>query len=165
MERLWTPWRMTYISGLAGESSGCFLCDHPAADRASDEQNLLVHRGSSAFVILNLYPYNTGHIVIAPYEHTGSYQSLSPDTRLEMDALVATSLDALQAEYQPQGFNVGMNLGRVAGAGVPDHLHMHVVPRWGGDANFMTTIGETKVLPEELPATYKRLAPHFRASS
>jgi ATP adenylyltransferase len=163
VERLWTPWRMTYIAGLNEPTEGCFLCEYPSRESSEDAATLLMHRGALAFVILNLYPYNTGHVIVAPYAHTGRYQDLPAETRAEMDDLVARCLSALEFEYAPQGFNVGMNLGRVAGAGVPDHVHMHVVPRWGGDANFMTTIGETKVLPESLARTYERLAPHLRA--
>lgn len=162
MERLWTPWRMTYIKGLDQPSDACFLCEHPKRDPGEDAANLVLVRGSHTFVVLNLFPYNTGHLMVAPYLHTGRYQDLPAETRLEMDRFVAVALDAIEAEYHPQGFNVGMNLGRVAGAGVPDHVHMHVVPRWGGDANFMTTVGETKVLPESLEQTYARLQPRFQ---
>jgi len=164
VERLWTPWRMSYIKGLNEPAEGCFLCEHPKRDPSEDVETLVVARGVHAFVILNLYPYNTGHLVVAPYAHVGRYQGLDLETRAEIDALVAQGLTALEDEYAPQGFNVGMNLGRVAGAGVPDHLHAHIVPRWGGDANFMTTIGETKVLPEALADTYARIRPHFDAA-
>ncbi|MFP5224206.1 MAG: HIT family protein [Actinomycetota bacterium] len=160
MERLWAPWRMRYIEGLA-QPSDCFLCDYPRLPVEKDPETLILARGEKAFVILNLFPYNCGHMVVAPYEHQGIYEEVPAETHAEMAALTSRAIAALRAEYDPQGFNIGMNLGRVAGAGVPDHLHEHVVPRWGGDANFMTTVGETKTLPESLDQTYARLRPHL----
>ena len=143
----------------AGEGSGCFLCDSPARD--NDAETLILHRGRLSYVIMNLYPYNTGHLMVAPYAHGGEIESLSTETGEELWALVQKCVAALKAEYGPDGFNVGMNLGRLAGAGVPDHVHLHIVPRWGGDTNFMPVVGDTKVLPEDLSQTYARLKPRF----
>ena len=157
MERLWTPWRMEFVG--AGPSSGCFLCEKAGERRDAD--NLILHRGPQAFVLLNLYPYNSGHLMVAPFVHSGDLAALSTETSTEVWRLTERAVAALSAEYRPEGFNVGMNLGRVAGAGVPDHLHVHVVPRWNGDTNFMPVTAETKVLPESLDQTYRRLRPHF----
>ena len=158
MERLWTPWRMAFVGGA--EQPGCLFCNK-AAEQDRDEANLLVHRDEHAFVMLNLYPYNSGHVMIAPYLHTDDLAALPPEIGAGVLGLTQRSVAALTAEYGPQGFNVGMNLGGVAGAGVPDHLHVHVVPRWGGDTNFMPVTAETKVLPETLDQTYQRLRKHF----
>ena len=140
-----------------GESgaAGCIFCDKPAADR--DVENLIVHRGRNAFGILNLYPYNNGHMMIVPYGHTASLDDLDSETLLEIMHLVAISQRVLAKAFGPHGYNVGMNFGRVAGAGIADHLHMHIVPRWNGDANFMTVIGETRVLPESLEVSYRKI--------
>lgn len=158
VDRLWTPWRMEYIKG-ADAAEGCFLCDLPRRD--DDEETYILRRGSSAFVILNIYPYNSGHLMVAPFRHVGNLEELSPDEAQEGFGLLGESVAALKQALDPHGFNIGMNLGRVAGAGVPDHLHFHVVPRWGGDTNFMPVLGETKVLPELLAQTYAKLKPHF----
>src|SRR5262249_41743565 len=135
---------------------------HDAADTGHDRQNLVLFRTEFVFVILNRYPYNSGHLMVAPYEHTGDFVRLEPTTAAELMSVAQRSVDALRQVYTPEGFNLGMNLGRSAGAGVPDHLHLHVVPRWNGDTNFMPLIGETKVLPESLDQTYDRLEPQFR---
>ena len=140
---------------VAGHLDGCFLCAHPREERDAD--NLIVLRGVHAYIILNRYPYNTAHTLIAPYAHGGDFGQLAPETAAEVMTLTQRVVRALAAEYRPEGFNVGMNLGRVAGAGLPDHLHVHVVPRWGGDTNFMPVVGDTKVLPETLAQTYERL--------
>ena len=139
----------------ADATPGCFLCVKPAEDR--DAENLILLRGVHAFVILNLYPYNTAHTLIAPYAHTGDVGRLEAGTAGELTALTQRLVRALLVEYRPDGFNVGMNLGRVAGAGAPDHLHIHIVPRWGGDTNFMPVTADTKVLPETLDRTYDRM--------
>jgi ATP adenylyltransferase len=155
MERLWTPWRMQYVASADREPARCLFCELPG--RQDDEANLLVKRGQRAFVVLNLYPYNTGHAMIAPYEHTADFPALAAETSAEILSLSQQVVGALAAEYQPDGFNLGMNLGRVAGAGVPNHLHVHVVPRWSGDANFMAITADTKVMPETLDRTYARV--------
>ena len=158
VERLWTPWRKAYLEGPS--ESGCFLCTGPAA--RDDRANMIVFRGEQVFVILNRYPYNSGHVMVAPYAHTGDFGGLPPAIATELMATTQRTVRALEAAYQPHAFNIGMNLGKVAGAGVPDHLHMHLVPRWNGDTNFMPVIADTKVLPETLNETYERLEPHFR---
>jgi ATP adenylyltransferase len=160
MERLWTPWRRAFIEGAtANTHSGCFLCTKPAEH--DDRANLILWRGERAYVLLNLYPYNSGHLMIAPYAHTGDLATLDSATAQEIMALTQRCVGVLQQAYRPAGFNIGMNLGMPAGAGVPDHLHVHVVPRWAGDTNFMPIVAGTKVLPETLDQTYARLAPLF----
>ncbi len=154
MERLWTPWRMHYVSAM-DEPAGCFLCAAARANR--DAENFVLLRGERVFAILNLYPYNTAHTLVAPYAHEGDFGCLDRPTADELTAISQRIVRAIGHEYQPQGFNVGMNLGRVAGAGLPDHLHTHVVPRWSGDTNFMPITADTKVLPESLDQTYARL--------
>ena len=163
MERLWTPWRRAFVEGAAdrGADTKCFLCAKSAAQ--DDRGNLIVYRGERAFVLLNLYPYNNGHTMVAPYVHTGDLATLDGAVACELVQLTQRCVDILQREYRPDAFNVGMNLGRTAGAGVPDHLHVHVVPRWNGDTNFMPVVGDTKVLPETLQQTYDRLEPLFRS--
>jgi ATP adenylyltransferase len=159
VERLWTPWRKAFIESTAGLApDGCFLC---ALQDGDDRANLVLYRAEHGLVLLNLYPYNSGHLMIAPYTHTGDLATLEASVAAELMHLTQRCVAELQAEYQPHGFNVGMNLGRPAGAGVPDHLHVHVVPRWNGDTNFMPIVGETKVLPETLEQTYERLEPRF----
>jgi ATP adenylyltransferase len=159
MERLWTPWRMSYVSADGGPGAGgCFLCAIAAdAAGAQDEPNLVVYRGTHGFVVLNRFPYNSGHLMVAPYAHSGDLAALSPDAGHELFDLTRQAVDALQAEYHPDGFNVGLNLGIAAGAGLPGHLHVHAVPRWSGDTNFMPVLGNTKVLPEALDETWARL--------
>jgi ATP adenylyltransferase len=162
MERLWTPWRMSYI-GTADRPIGCIFCVKPAEQR--DPENFILHRAERAYVLLNLYPYNSGHLMVVPYQHTGDLATLPADIGAEVWALTQRSVAALTAEYHPQGFNVGLNLGEVAGGSISAHLHVHVVPRWGGDTNFMPVTAGTKVLPETLDQTYLRLRPHFEARS
>jgi ATP adenylyltransferase len=160
VDRLWTPWRGAYIEGADDQATDCFLC-RDAADTRRDRENLVLLRASAVFVLLNRYPYNSGHLMVAPYAHTGDLQALDARTAAEMMRVTQRAVGALQRVYVPDGFNTGMNLGKSAGAGVPDHLHMHVVPRWSGDTNFMPVIGETKVLPESLDQTYERLVGQF----
>jgi ATP adenylyltransferase len=158
MDRLWTPWRMSYI-GTAEKPVGCIFCVKPTEQR--DEENFILYRGERAFVLLNLYPYNSGHLMVVPYLHTGDLAALAPEIANEVFALTQRSVSALTTVYHPQGFNVGINLGEVAGGSISAHLHVHVVPRWGGDTNFMPVTAETKVLPETLDQTYRRLRPQF----
>jgi ATP adenylyltransferase len=164
MERLWTPWRRAFVEGAGdGPRPDCFLCEiatHPD----NDAQNFVLARSTSVFVLLNLYPYNTGHLMVAPYEHTGDLANLDSTTATDLIATTQRSVGVLGQVYGPDGFNVGLNLGRAAGAGVPDHLHVHALPRWVGDTNFMPVLANTKVLPESLEQTYERLQPHFRSS-
>jgi ATP adenylyltransferase len=160
MERLWSPWRSEYV-GSAGSDEGCIFCDSLTAE-ASDDSGVL-YRGVCSFVLLNAFPYNSGHVMIAPERHVGEPEELSADERRDLMDVTVSALEVLRAALEPHGFNLGMNLGRVAGAGVPGHLHMHLVPRWGGDTNFMPVVGETKVLPEMLEQTAAKLRPGFAA--
>lgn len=164
MKRLWTPWRMAYLKApKKSKERGCIFCNKLRARRAKDRANLVVARGERAFVVLNLYPYTNGHLMVAPYQHTGELESLDAETLQEMMLLVGTSIRALRAMMNPQGFNVGINLGSVAGAGVQDHVHIHVVPRWGGDTNFMPVLADVRMIPELLPQTYDKLLEAFQA--
>jgi ATP adenylyltransferase len=161
MEHVWSPWRYKYIATAGGEGE-CIFCGVQEID--DPRANLIIHRASFNFVILNLYPYTSGHLMIVPYQHTGSLSSVSDAVTAEMMSLAKTAQHSLEAEYHPDGFNIGMNLGRSAGAGVADHIHLHVVPRWVGDANFISVIGETRVLPESLETTFDKLKRRFDAA-
>jgi ATP adenylyltransferase len=165
VQRLWTPWRRAFVEGsVPSPASGgpaCFLCATPAAQ--DDRAALIVYRGPSVFVLLNLYPYNSGHLLVAPYEHTADLAGLDSMVASELMHVVQRSVGVLEQVYRPEACNLGVNLGKPAGAGVPDHLHVHIVPRWNGDTNFMPVIAGTKVLPETLDQTYARLAPAFKA--
>ena len=154
MDYIWTPWRYRYIAE-AGKSVGCVFCELPAAN--SDAETLIVLRGVKNFVILNRYPYTSGHVMIVPYAHTADFGRLDPETSGEIMQLAQRMQLVLDAVYHPGGYNLGMNLGRSAGAGIADHLHLHLLPRWTGDTNFMTSISETRLEPEELSTTYTRL--------
>jgi ATP adenylyltransferase len=160
MDRLWTPWRMAYIKG-DDRFDGCFLCALPARGPEHDEESLILARGALSFLIMNKFPYNSGHLVVAPYRHCASYEALTAEEHADMAALTQRAIRALNEVYVPQGFNIGINQGTAAGAGVPDHIHLHVVPRWNGDTNYMTTVSGTKVLPETLEGTYAKLRPHL----
>ncbi len=157
MNILWTPWRLKFI--LGDKPAECVLCRLAKDSIENDRKNYVLHRGKSCFVMLNLYPYTNGHLMIAPYRHGPDLGRLSSEELGEMMALVQASVAALTQAFKPNGFNIGMNLGRVAGAGIDDHLHMHVVPRWGGDANFMSVLAETRMIPEPLEDTYDKLLP------
>lgn len=158
MERLWAPWRAQYISQI-GETDGCIFCEKPRQDM--DEENLIVYRARFTFVIMNLFPYNSGHLMVVPYRHFSDLSNLSPEERLEIFDLSDLAVRALRNTYKPDGFNLGMNLGRSAGAGIDQHIHLHVVPRWNGDTNFMPIIGNTKVLSEALENIYRKLRKEF----
>ena len=158
MDYLWTPWRYHYVR-QAGPEQACLLCE--VLQGKQDAETLIFFRGRHNFILLNRYPYTTGHSMVAPYEHVAELDQAAPDALAEMIHLCQRLQRALAAEYKPQGYNLGMNLGRVAGAGVAGHLHMHVLPRWGGDTSFMTTVGETRLEPEDLATTYTRLKRHF----
>ena len=161
MDRLWSPWRAKYIaSGVDAESSTCVFCEI-GRDTENDLSNYVVFRGQLNFVALNLFPYITGHLLVIPYGHLGEFDSASKDVTDEMMDLTKRSQAALRAVYKPAGFNMGMNLGAAAGAGIVDHIHIHILPRWSGDTNFMTTVAETRVLPEDLTTTYAKLRQHF----
>jgi len=154
VKRLWAPWRLEYVQS-AEEQTGCVFCDAAAG---GDEERLVVHRGERAFVLLNKFPYASGHLMVAPYTHTGRLGDLSDDEALEVHRLAAAALDVLAKAMHPQGYNLGWNLGRIAGAGVVDHVHLHVVPRWAGDTNFMPVLADVKVIPEALEDTRTKLA-------
>jgi ATP adenylyltransferase len=157
LEHLWSPWRLAYITGGASPG-GCVFCQALADP---DADTLIVHRGPTCFVILNLFPYNNGHLMVIPNRHIASLAAATPAERSELIELTTAAEMALTEAFAPHGFNLGINLGKPAGAGILDHVHMHVVPRWNGDSNFMTVIGQTRVLPEELPDTAARLRPIF----
>ena len=159
MDRLWTPWRFDYIRN-AEKATSCVFCQ--ILEEARDADNLVLFRGRNAFVILNLFPYTSGHLLVVANRHLSFLSDARPEELHEIIQLGQQCEDALKQEYHPSGYNMGFNLGRVAGAGVEHHLHMHVVPRWSGDSNFVSVVGETRVLPEELPVTYQRLLPYFR---
>ncbi len=161
MKRLWAPWRMDYI--LANRKPGCFLCDMLQEER--DRDNLILQRVEHAFVVMNKYPYNNGHLMIAPYRHVSLMEDLTDDEALALMQTTQHTLRILKSVIRPDGFNVGINLGKAAGAGLEEHLHIHVVPRWNGDTNFMPVLSDTKVMPEALFALYDRLLPAFQKVS
>jgi len=156
-KNLWAPWRLEYIKGE--KEPGCIFCTRLA--RSTDEADYILHRGERAFVILNAYPYTNGHLMIVPFEHTSELDALDDATLGEMDQLLKRSIIALKKAFNPQGFNVGWNIGRCAGAGVEEHVHEHVVPRWNGDTNFMPVLGEVTVIPDTLAETWKSLRAVF----
>jgi ATP adenylyltransferase len=157
VERLWSSWRLAYVSG-SGEPKGCIFCDALADNEAA---TLVLFRGATSFVILNLYPYNNGHLMVVPNRHVATLAEATPEEVADLMRLSRVAEMALTDAYHPQGLNIGMNLGRPAGAGVADHMHIHVVPRWAGDTNFMSVVGGVRVLPEELGQTADRLRPIF----
>lgn len=160
-EIIWAPWRMDYM--MSEKTPGCIFCEKPR--QADDRANYLVWRGTAAFVMLNLYPYNNGHLMIIPYAHVASLTALNASQRADLLELTASSEAILRQTFRPAGFNIGLNLGAAAGAGIAEHLHIHIVPRWAGDTNFMTVISELRVLPQTLEQTYDLLLPHFQALS
>ena len=162
LQRLWSPWRSEYIDSGGSDSKDiacvfCYLRDRPD----EDTQNYVLHRASSCFIVLNLYPYISGHLMIVPYDHVGELDAVSKDITDEMMDLTKRAQTALRKVYRPDGYNVGMNLGKAAGAGIADHIHIHLLPRWSGDTNFMTTVADTRVLPEDLATTYQKLRDKF----
>lgn len=158
MKQLWAPWRIDYIKGE--KPAGCILCEKPKEKK--DRANLILHRGKRAFVMMNLYPYNNGHLMVIPYEHANTLEGLPDETLKELMQLTQKALAALRKAFRPEGANVGLNLGKAAGAGIEDHLHFHVLPRWLGDTNFMTSVADIRVIPEDLLETYKQLKPYFK---
>jgi ATP adenylyltransferase len=159
-ERIWAPWRLEYVKDAAkDDDTECIFCTKPSA--GDDEASLIVHRGELCFVILNLFPYTNGHLMVAPYEHVATLPELDSETIAEMMALSQRAMIALEETYAPHGYNVGCNQGRVAGAGVEHHIHMHVVPRWGGDTNFMPVLADTRVMPQSLEESYRALRGSF----
>lgn len=153
LEHVWAPWRMKYIQETSDKN--CFFC--MGIQQKDGVENLIVKRGKFAFVMLNRYPYTSGHLMVVPYEHKAAMQDLSFETKAEMMQLITEGIQVLAEEYGAEGFNIGANLGAIAGAGVADHLHFHIVPRWNGDTNFMTSVGSARVLPENLSDTFQRI--------
>lgn len=165
MKQLWAPWRMEYLGDVrtSEKPQGCIFCTLPAEQK--DRENLIVHRGKTCFVILNRFPYNSGHVMVVPNQHTSDLAALSAEESLEMMQLTRRASQAIVVAYKAQGFNVGMNLGQAGGAGIRDHLHMHIVPRWVGDTNFMPVIGETKAMPQHLLTSFDAIADGFRRTT
>ena len=159
MDYLWTPWRYQYVT-RTGEREECVFCA-AAADAAHDRERLVVHRASCNMVMLNRYPYTSGHLMVVPYQHVANLEGLGDEALVEMIRLARLTEKHLRAVYKPEGMNLGLNIGRSAGAGIADHIHMHVLPRWIGDTNFMTAVGETRVLPEDLEVTWERMRGAF----
>lgn len=163
MERLYTPWRMKYVS-RAHQQKGdeCVFCAIQNDDPARDRENFVVYRGQNTFVVMNIFPYNTGHLMVIPKAHVAVLPNISAGVQFEMMSLASYFVQLLAELMHPDGFNIGMNIGRAAGAGIDNHLHLHVVPRWSGDSNFMPVIGETRVLPEELGDTYDKIVARLK---
>ncbi len=160
MKQLWAPWRMSYIRGESeAPEAGCVFCLPPGQEE--DRQRLVLRRGQTAFLIMNKYPYTNGHLMIAPYRHTADPGQLSADEVMEMHRLLVAAREVLLETSGPQGFNIGMNLGQIAGAGIADHLHLHIVPRWSGDTNFMPVFTDVRVIPQHLEETYEILSQAF----
>ena len=161
MDFLWSPWRSHYVASTK-KSLGCVFCQIAQSSRDIDPTSFVLWRGEFNFIILNLFPYTTAHLLIVPFEHTSDLSSLAKPASDEMMDVAKRSQSAIATEYKPDGFNLGMNQGNAAGAGIAAHLHLHLLPRWNGDANFMTTVAETRVLPEKLEDTYQKLLRHFQ---
>ena len=159
MDHLWSPWRMKYLEG-SNKKEGCVFCK--AQEMQDSAENLIAYRSKHAYIILNRFPYTSGHLLVNPYQHVTTLEELDSETRAEMMELASRCTIVLKSIYKPQGFNIGINMGAAAGAGVPEHIHLHVVPRWAGDTTFMTTLGQTRVLPEELEVTYERIKNGFQ---
>jgi ATP adenylyltransferase len=159
MKHLWSPWRMTYLENHEKEE-GCVFCNAQAKEDSA--ANLIAYRGERAYVILNRYPYTSGHLMVVPLDHKPDLEQLDPQTRAEMMELTARCMSVLRVAYNPQAFNMGANIGEAAGAGVVGHVHIHIVPRWNGDTNFMSTLGETRVLPESLEDAYRKIRVAFQ---
>ena len=156
-EKLWAPCRMKYIEGIDTDSSGkCIFCEKPSEKK--DKKNYIIHRGKKCFIMLNTFPYNNGHLMVVPYKHTSEIKDIDSETMLELMSNISVVIEAMKNTMRPDGFNVGMNLGRSAGAGIAEHLHIHIVPRWNGDTNFMPVIGGTKVISESLEDTFAKLS-------
>ncbi|RJP30524.1 MAG: HIT domain-containing protein [Actinobacteria bacterium] len=156
MERLWRPWRINYVRNIESlRDEQCIFCSRPAQD--DDAQSLILYRGDTTYIIMNLYPYNTGHVMVTPYRHVGELEMLEEGELKELMDLTSLAIRAIKKDMSPQGFNLGINLGKAAGAGFDEHVHMHIVPRWQGDTNFMPVVGDSKVMPETIADTYERL--------
>ena len=161
MKVVWAPWRMEYV-GSDRASEGCIFC--PGHDRTRDQERLILCRGEWSIVLMNRFPYSNGHLLVAPLRHISSFASLTVHEKLDLLTMVERCITVIEEAMDPAGFNIGMNLGKVAGAGVEDHMHFHIVPRWSGDTNYMTVLGEVRVIPEHIRATYEKLLPLFEQS-
>lgn len=159
IKKLWAPWRLSYIIGA--KDGECVFCVSPSNDPAEDKKWLVLHRGKHCYVIMNLYPYNNGHCMVVPYKHTGDLCDLDNDELLELMQLTQLTIRVFKNVFRPEGFNTGFNLGRAAGAGISQHIHFHVLPRWNGDTNFMPVLGETRVISEHISSTYDKLKAEF----
>jgi ATP adenylyltransferase len=157
MKPLWAPWRMEFIKGK--KPAGCIFCDKPKENR--DKENFILRKNKLSFVMMNIYPYNHAHLLISPYQHVNGVELLPIETLTDMMESVQTSVSALREALNPEGFNLGINMGKAAGAGIEDHVHIHIVPRWTGDTNFMPLLSEVRVMPEHLDRTYDKLLSHF----
>lgn len=157
IQPIWAPWRLEYI--LSKKGSGCIFCEKPEDNR--DKDNLILYRSSHNLVMLNLYPYNNGHLMIVPYRHLFSITDLSDEETLDLMKMTQLSVNSLKAAFMPDGYNIGINIGKVAGAGIEEHLHLHIIPRWAGDTHFMAVLDEVRVIPEHVMSTYERLFPIF----
>lgn len=160
VKKLWAPWRLAYLK-RQGKEDGCVFCKNPAQDSSKDKENLILYRGKFSYVIMNLYPYNNGHVMVVPYKHTGDFCDLNDDEMLEMMQLAQLTIRVFKRVFNPEGFNTGFNLGHAAGAGIREHIHFHVLPRWTGDTNFMPVLGETRVISEHISDTYDQLKEAF----
>ena len=159
MKVLWAPWRMGYILSN-DKDDGCIFC--PGQDRSKDEERLILHVGPRSMVMMNRYPYNNGHLLVAPVKHAGGLEQLNNKESLDLLLMVRKTVEILKEVMKPEGFNVGLNLGRIAGAGMEEHMHFHIVPRWVGDTNFMTILEDVRVIPEHIRETYRKLVPYYR---
>jgi len=159
MKFLSAPWRWSFVSGLVKKEKACVFCS--ALEKKDSFDSLICHRGVNYFVILNKYPYSTGHLMIVPYKHTTNTSDISPENTVEMWELMNKAVDILKSNFSPDGFNIGMNIGNAAGAGVKDHFHLHIVPRWNGDANFMAVLGNTKVMSYDIDEVFKKISDGF----
>lgn len=160
IKQLWAPWRMSFIQGASKAGSTCVFCDLPQQNQ--DTQNLILYRSALSFVILNKYPYNNGHLMVIPHKHTADLTLLSAEEHSDLMVYTNHCVNALKEIYKPEGFNIGMNLGAAGGAGIREHLHFHIVPRWTGDTNFMPVLADTKSMPQHLDESFKQLEPYFR---
>jgi ATP adenylyltransferase len=157
MEQIWAPWRIEYI--LKDKPEGCILCEKPEEEK--DTENYILYRGEKNFIIMNSYPYNPGHLLVAPYRHIGSLEELTTEERNEHFEMVCRAIGVLREAFSPGGFNIGANMGKEAGAGIADHFHSHIVPRWHGDTNYMTVLADVRVVPQALAETYQKLEGKF----
>ncbi|HON10500.1 MAG TPA: HIT domain-containing protein [Chitinispirillaceae bacterium] len=161
MDRLWAPWRMKYIQEISKKEDGCIFCTKPK--QSDDKSNLILHRGKNCFVIMNLFPYNNGHLMVVPHMHTSDPLTLDKESSSELWDLLCLCKKVLTEAIHPDAFNIGMNIGRVAGAGIDQHIHMHIVPRWNGDTNFMPVLGDTRVISQGISDSYDALLPFFKS--